>query len=111
MANFGGDTVTELDASTGAFVNLLGGTALRAPEAVASNGEHVWVTDFTNSVAELNASTGALVTVLSGSSYGFDGPAAITSEGTQVWVTNEKGNSVTVFSCLVADTLPQDRLH
>jgi DNA-binding beta-propeller fold protein YncE len=44
---------------------------------------------------ELDAATGALVQVISGSSYGFDNPAGIASDGTHVWVTNESGDSVT----------------
>ena len=33
--------------------------------------------------------------VISGSSYGFDQPVAISSDGSDVWVANESGNSVT----------------
>jgi len=51
-----------------------------------------------NSVTELSETTGALVKVISGSSYGFDDPEAITSDGTHVWVANEYGNSVTELS-------------
>ena len=36
--------------------------------------------------------------VISGSSYGFDSPDAITSDGTHVWVANLYGNSVTELS-------------
>ncbi len=42
--------------------------------------------------------TGALVKVIRGSSYGFDYPSGITSDGTHVWVANYWGNSVTEFS-------------
>ena len=48
-------------------------------------------------MTELSASTGALVQVISGSSYGFDDPVAISSDGTDVWVANYEGESVTVF--------------
>ena len=48
-----------------------------------------------NSVTELNASTGAMVQVLSGSSYGFNVPAAIASDGTHVWVANSGDESIT----------------
>ena len=51
-----------------------------------------------DSVTELSASTGALVKVIRGSSYGFDYPSGITSDGTHVWVANYWGNSVTEFS-------------
>jgi DNA-binding beta-propeller fold protein YncE len=51
-----------------------------------------------NSVTELSETTGALVKVIRGSSYGFDFPDAIASDGTHLWVANEVGDSVTEFS-------------
>ena len=42
-----------------------------------------------HSVTELDAATGALVQVISGSSYGFDSPEAVSSDGTHVWVANK----------------------
>jgi len=45
-----------------------------------------------DSVTELNASTGALVAVISSSSYGFDVPEAVSSDGTHVWVATAKTN-------------------
>jgi hypothetical protein len=48
-----------------------------------------------NSVTELAAATGALVKVISGSSYGFNYPDAVSSDGTHVWVANGNGQSVT----------------
>ncbi len=60
---------------------------------------HVWVTNYGgNSVTELSAKTGALVQVISGSSYGFNEPLAISSDGTDVWVMNGGNNSVTELS-------------
>jgi len=50
-----------------------------------------------NSVTELSASTGALVEVILGAKYGFNGPSAISADGTHVWVVNEN-NSVTELS-------------
>ena len=47
------------------------------------------------SVTELNAASGALAKVIRGSRYGFDGPVAVSSDGTHVWVANESGGSVT----------------
>ena len=44
-------------------------------------------------MTELDAATGALVQVIGASSYEFDFPAAITSDGTHVWVAG--GDSVT----------------
>jgi len=44
------------------------------------------------------ASTGALVKVIASSSYGFNSPLAIASDGTHVWAANASGNSVTELS-------------
>jgi hypothetical protein len=38
-----------------------------------------------------------LVQVIGGSSYGFDEPDAIASDGTDVWVANLGGQSLTGF--------------
>jgi DNA-binding beta-propeller fold protein YncE len=73
------------------------GWGFRYPEAVASDGTHVWVANSGgDSVTELSASSGALVKVISGSAYQFDEPGAIASDGTNVWVANAD-QSVTGF--------------
>ena len=50
-----------------------------------------------NSVTELSASGAAPVRVIKASKYGFNDPDAISSDGTDVWVANYEGESVTVF--------------
>ena len=143
VANQYGNSVTELDAATGKFVRVITGPAFgfNQPDAISSDGTHVWVANqhgnsvteldaatgalvqvlsevraigfnephgdllgrhprvghqrLNNSVTELDAATGALVQVLSGSSYGFNCPEAVSSDGTHVWVANQHGNSVT----------------
>ena len=50
-----------------------------------------------NSVTQIDEGTGALVRVLSDPSYGFDGPYAVSTDGTRVWVANDFGHSVTEF--------------
>ncbi len=72
------------------------GYGFDSPDAVASDGTHVWVANANgDSVTELLASTGALVQLISGASYGFDVPDAVSSDGKDVWVANYNGNSVT----------------
>ena len=74
-------------ASTGSLVKVISGSKYKfnQPEAVASDGTHVWVANYGgNSVTELNALTGALVDVISGRKYGFAGPRAITTDGSDV---------------------------
>lgn len=51
-------------------------------------------------MTELSTATGALVKVIKGSSYGFDSPNAVSSDGTHVWVANLDGNSVTELDAL-----------
>ncbi len=114
VANQGGNSVTELSASTGALVRVdsgprygfdqvvsgIGGLiVLPGPSAIASDGTHVWVANSNgNSVTELSSSTGALVRVIRGSSYGFDYPEGIARNANHVWVVNSNGNSVTELS-------------
>ena len=103
VANNGGNSVTELSASTGAVVKVLSGPSygFNGPNAIAVGGGHVWVANFGNSgnstVTELSASTGAVVKVLSGPSYGFhfNGSSTIAVGGGHVWVANTGGASVT----------------
>ena len=90
--------MTELDASTGALVQVI--TGFDAPNdeplAISSDGTHVWVGNgLGDSVTELDAATGAVVQVISGPSYGFNGIFAISSDGADVWVANANGNSIT----------------
>jgi YVTN family beta-propeller protein len=55
-----------------------------APDAVSSDGTHVWVADERGQVTELSASTGAVIhTILEGHR-----PSVVWSDGTHVWVTN-----------------------
>ena len=91
------DSLTELNAATGALVKVITGSryGFISPWAVSSDGTHVWVANKGNpqtgqdvSVTELNAATGALVQVISGPSYGFNDPDAVSSDGTHVWVAN-----------------------
>ena len=101
VANGSGNSVTELDGSTGALVKVISGSSygFNCPDAVSSDSTHVWVANGSgNSVTELNGSTGALVKVISGSSYGFNYPVAVSSDGAHVWVANYHGQSVTELS-------------
>jgi DNA-binding beta-propeller fold protein YncE len=51
-----------------------------------------------NSVTELSASTGGLIALRSGSSYRFNAPIAVSSDGTHVWVANQAGDTVSELS-------------
>ena len=99
VVNKGGNSVTELDASSGTTVQVISGSSFgfNQPTAVFSDGTHVWVANtWGNSVVELDASTGSLVRVIGGApsttpwnwplSGEFDFPTGITSDGSHVWV-------------------------
>jgi hypothetical protein len=84
--------------SSGPAARVISGAsyAFSAPNRVAADGKHVWVTNPPgNSVTELNASDGSWVATLTGAGYGLNGPVGIADDGTHVWVTCGAGNSVT----------------
>jgi hypothetical protein len=97
VANDGGNSVTELNASNGSWVRTPSGGryGFNNPQAVAADGTHVWVANLSGSVTELNARDGSRVATQSGGRYRFIKPAAVAADGTHVWVPNYGGNSVT----------------
>jgi DNA-binding beta-propeller fold protein YncE len=59
VANYGGNSVTELAAATGALVKVISGSSygFNYPDAVSSDGTDVWVANYNGqSVTELPAS-------------------------------------------------------
>ena len=76
-----------------------GKDGLDRPFGVASDRTHVWVVNnngptspaYIGSVTELRSSTGALVKDIDASSYQFNYPSEIASDGTYVWVVNSIG--------------------
>jgi DNA-binding beta-propeller fold protein YncE len=74
------------------------GWGFAGPDAIASDGTHVWVANGGgNTVSELS-STGALVKVVSGARYEFNDPDAIAADGTNVWVANDDNSTVSELS-------------
>ena len=70
VANYDGNSVTELSARTGAVVKVISASRykFKDPFSIASGGTHVWVVNLDGeSVTELSAKTGRLVKVISGS--------------------------------------------
>ena len=93
VANFNGNSVTELDATTGTVVRSLSARryGFRSPWAITATGNHVSVVSSDgDSVTEINATTGALVRVISGPAYQFGGPVAVAAgRGDHLWVVDE----------------------
>jgi YVTN family beta-propeller protein len=109
VANFGGGTVSEIDASTGTVVKTI--TVGSEPEGVSSDGTHVWVANSNGgTVSEIDESTGTVVNTIPVGS----GPQGVSSDGTDVWVTNYLGGTVseidastgTVVNTITVGTYP-----
>jgi len=70
------------------------GYEFNAPNAIAADGQYVWVLNGGNdSVSQLDARTGAPLRVLNAAGYGFkytaqDSPTGIIDDGANVWVGN-----------------------
>jgi streptogramin lyase len=111
----GTGSITELDATTGAFIRVIdeGAAKLDNPAGVAANGSRVWVSSLQTgskygSLTTLAASNGSVLQVTSASSDQFNSPIAVAEGGGAVWVAssgtkNYEGNgldtgSVTEFS-------------
>ena len=86
VTNSNGNTVTEIDALTGAVVQTI--PVGRSPVGVFSDGTHVWVANGESdpaTVTEIDASTGAVVQTIA---VGSGDTIGVSSDGTHVWVTN-----------------------
>ena len=106
VANGGSDSVTEINAATGALIRVISAqryrldTTVYAP-AITVAGAHVWVPDGSgDSVTEINAATGALVRVISGREYQLNGPDSIAASGDRVWVIDVNSGSVTEINAV-----------
>ncbi len=104
VGNFGGNTVSEIDALTGTVVKTI--PVGSEPEGVSSDRTHVWVANSNGgTVSEVDGSTG---TVLKKITVGSD-PLGVSSDGTHVWVANYIGNTVSEIdgsTGTVVNTIP-----
>jgi hypothetical protein len=94
VANYGGNSVTKLLASTGAVVGTY--AVGIGPVSVAFDGTNIWVANYGNhgngnTVTKLLASTGTVV----GTYPANNGPASVAFDGTNIWVANYVENGVT----------------
>jgi YVTN family beta-propeller protein len=81
VANQAGDSVTVIDAVTGAHVATVSGPSFGfdRPAGLAAVGPDLFVANGGDSVTEIDADSRSLVRVVSGSPYRFSDPIAITS--------------------------------
>ena len=86
VANKGGNSVTEVNAGTGAYISTIQGPRyhLDGPTALKVVGRDLFVASGRgDSVTELNAKTGAVIRIMAGINYGFTYPVAMASEGSR----------------------------
>jgi hypothetical protein len=97
VANGAGNSVTEVNANTGAFVARIAGPKFKfqRPTAIQAVGTDLFVSNGAgNSLTEFKAANGALVRVIAGRKFKFSDPIAMATDGTGVFVLNA-GRSVT----------------
>jgi DNA-binding beta-propeller fold protein YncE len=95
VANLGGNSVTELNASDGSKVGTFdGGGDILHPDALAFDGAHIWVGNQSSNVTEINASDGSKVGTFDGGGD-INIADALGFDGAHVWVANAAGNNVT----------------
>jgi DNA-binding beta-propeller fold protein YncE len=94
VANAGSNSVTELNATTGALIRVISGERYQLNSgglsvAIAADGNRVWVPNANgNSVTEINAATGALIRVITSlPNFSF----AITPDAAGVWLVTNAG--------------------
>jgi hypothetical protein len=95
IANEGGNSVTELNASTGAHISTIDGSQFQfnGPTALTVVGKDLFVANGAgNSVTELTVGTRSLVRVISAASYGFSDPIALATNGSNLFVLNGAGS-------------------
>jgi hypothetical protein len=89
VTNQAGDSVTEINPSSGAWLNTFlrsKGYRFDQPAAITTDGSDLFVANANDSVTEMRSSNGALVRVISGAKYHFVDPVAIDAAGNTVLV-------------------------
>ncbi len=91
VTNQAGNSVTEIDPSSGTWVASFtrsGGYRFNQPTSITDDGPYLFVANASGSVTEMRASNGTLVRVIAGSRFGFVDPLAIATAGNLVIVLN-----------------------
>jgi outer membrane protein assembly factor BamB len=96
VANGAGNSVTEINPSTGAWLASFvrsSGYGFNRPDAITTSGANLFVANAGGSVTEMSSRTGTFVRSISGASFRFADPIAIASWGPTVFVLNTGGSS------------------
>ena len=112
VVNSAGDSVTEIDLSTGSMVQVLSNQSDSSygfddPVAIGAVGSNIWIINKTGasttdtlsgSATVINGATGAFVQLVEGPTYGLDNPAGIAYSGGDVWITDSADYQITEFT-------------
>jgi len=107
VANWRGNSLTEIDASTGALIRTISGSNIEAPISLAVVGTNLWVGNFPNtgvpaSFAIINTVTGNSVKTLTqgqlGPHWTIEWPICMVAAGMDVWVADQGGVDVSEFN-------------
>jgi outer membrane protein assembly factor BamB len=95
VTNEAGNSVTEINPSTGAWLASFlrtGGYGFNQPDAITRSGANLFIANASGSVTEMSSRTGTLIRTISGATFHFAHPVAITSWGPTVFVLNAGGS-------------------
>jgi hypothetical protein len=97
VANQAGNSLTEINPSTGGWMGTVGagGYGLDHPTAITSAGADLFVANDTGSLSEVRASDGAALRTISGSALGLLHPVALATSGHTLLVLNAGSPSAT----------------
>jgi outer membrane protein assembly factor BamB len=95
VTNEAGNSVTEINPSTGAWLASFVGTSdyrFNHPDAITRSGANLFIANGGGSVTEMSSRTGTFIRTISGAMFHFAHPVAITSWGPTVFVLNAGGS-------------------
>jgi hypothetical protein len=97
VANQAGNSLTEVNPSTGGWMGTFGGAkyGFDHPTAITTAGPDLFVANGTGSLSEVRASNGAAIRTISGPKFGFLHPIALAVSGHTVLVLNAGNPSAT----------------
>ncbi|HKF01753.1 MAG TPA: hypothetical protein VKB49_05545 [Candidatus Sulfotelmatobacter sp.] len=102
VANYASNNLSKVNASTGRVTNGITLTGCRTPDALGFDGYHIWVSCVNDATVQmLDLSGGYLQTVKVGSH-----PYNFAFDGSNIWVVNVTGNSVTKISATSTCSCP-----
>jgi hypothetical protein len=106
VVNSEGNSLTQLNVSTGAWIRTITGSNVQSPDALVVVGSNIWVANRSTGanipfLSEFDASSGAIIRAVSGVQRGgwtFGTPDGLASSGNNIWVSDNLDNSIAEFS-------------